>query len=270
VQRLALPVRSPPSERNHISHSSISTYASCPLRYYFHYVLDLPEDSVSSSLALGGSLHAGLELHFNELLVGNPAPGMDELLGVFWESWQTYADKRIAFGNGEDINSVARQAEQMFRAFQASSFAKPSGTIIGVEEEVRAQLVAGMPELLARIDLVTETEEELIVTDFKTARSAWSAEQVQSAASQLLLYHEAVQPLADGKPVRLQFAVLTKTKVPSLALHEVPADPQQIERTRRVVKTVWQAIETGHIYPNPSPLTCSTCPYRKPCRSWQG
>jgi ATP-dependent exoDNAse (exonuclease V) beta subunit len=38
--------------------------------------------------------------------------------------------------------------------------------------------------LLARIDLLIETDEELAVVDFKTARSRWSAEQAATHQSQ--------------------------------------------------------------------------------------
>src|SRR5262245_27894128 len=59
-------------------------------------------------------------------------------------------------------------------------------------------------------------------------------------------------------PIR---AVLTKTKVPSLTVHEVSLDPRLIERTKRTVERVWQAIQAGHFYPNPSPMNCSACSY---------
>ena len=50
--------------------------------------------------------------------------------------------------------------------------------------------------------------------------------------------------------------------------HTVSADPQRIDRTRAVVECVWRAIEAGHFFPTPSPITCGSCPYRKPCRAW--
>jgi putative RecB family exonuclease len=161
-------------------------------------------------------------------------------------------------------------ADRMFRAFQASDFARPQGTIIAIEEELRGDLVPGLPELLARVDLIVDTGEELVVTDFKTSRSQWSAEHVDDAADQLLLYHELVRNLADDRTVRLVFAVLTKTKMPELLLHPLPIDPKQIERTKRVVERIWLAMQAGHYYPNPSPLKCPSCPYRKPCRAWTG
>jgi hypothetical protein len=45
-------------------------------------------------------------------------------------------------------------------------------------------------------------------------------------------------------PIRLQFAVATKLKNPEVHLYQVDAEPQQIERTKRIVERVWEAIES--------------------------
>jgi hypothetical protein len=215
-------------------------------------------------------LHAGIEHHFRELLVGNEQPSLDTLLDVFWSAWHEHDGQTVILSKGEDINSVGALAERMFRVFQASLFAQPQGTILGVEEELRGPLLPGLPDLLARVDLLIEERDALVVSDFKTARTDWSEEHITDAASQLLLYHELAKPLADDKPVRLRFALLTKTKLPELILHEVPVDPRQIERTKRIVERVWRAIQAGQFFPSPSPLNCHSCPYREPCRAWSG
>jgi hypothetical protein len=119
------------------------------------------------------------------------------------------------------------------------------------------------------VDLVVETEDALQVLDFKTARSAWSADKVEEAAPQLLLYSEFAKTLVDSKPLRLAFAVLTKTQSPTLTVHDVPTDRRQIERMKRTIERVWKAIQSQNFYPSPS-LQCLTCPYREPCRSWTG
>jgi len=85
-----------------------------------------------------------------------------------------------------------------------------------------------------------------------------------------LLYHELAKPIADGRPIKLEFAVITKTKTPEVYRHEVWSDPQQIDRTKRVVERVWRAIESGSFYPAPSAMNCPGCPYREQCRSWNG
>jgi hypothetical protein len=70
--------------------------------------------------------------------------------------------------------------------------------------------------------------------------------------------------------VRLEFIVLTKTRVPELATHEVAADRHAIERTRAVVARVWDAMQNGVVCPNSSPLQCPTCPFRRECDVWGG
>src|SRR5437879_4668358 len=158
----------------------------------------------------------------------------------------------------------------MLRAFRECDFAYPGGVIVGVEEGLRGEAVPGCPELLARVDLLIDAGDELRLLDFKTSRSAWSIDKVEDAAPQLLLYSELAKTLADGKPLRLCFAVLTKAQVPVITLHHVPRDSQQVERTKRTVERVWHAIEGGHFYPSPSPMQCPSCPYRGPCRAWTG
>jgi CRISPR/Cas system-associated exonuclease Cas4 (RecB family) len=104
----------------------------------------------------------------------------------------------------------------------------------------------------------------------KTARSRWSRGQVEESAGQLLLYHELARGLAPRKTLRLQFAVLTKTKQPTLDMHEVASDRRQIDRMKRIVERVWRAISNRHFYPAPSAANCSGCPFRAPCRGWRG
>ena len=259
----------PPGERDYISYSAITSYQSCPLRYYFRYIAGLPERAVGASLVFGSAIHRSVEHHFNELLVGNEPPTMEALLGEYDRHWQETDVSVVKFGK-EDRDSLGTLAQRMLAAFQTSTLAKPEGHIIGVEEQLRGPVIADCPDLLGRIDLLVETRDELIVTDLKTSRSRWSAEQACDQAGQLLLYSELVRPLAPRKKLRLRFAVVTKAQKPSVDLHEVAADAKQVRRTKRIVEQVWRAIESRVFYPAPSPMNCTGCPFRKPCRDWTG
>lgn len=256
--------------RDYLSYSAVTTYQSCPLRYYFRYVAGLPERTVSASLVFGGAIHRAVELHFNELMAGNEPPSLESLIGEYDRHWQETGPEAVRFGKEDDVESLGGLAERMLTAFQGSSLAKAEGAIIGVEEELRGQAIPGCPDLLGRIDLITETPEAVIVTDLKTARTRWSKEQIEESAGQLLLYHELVRDFVPRKRLRLQFAVLTKTKQPAVDLHDVPVDGKQIDRTKRIVERVWKSIEARHFYPSPSPVQCHGCPFRAPCRNWNG
>lgn len=256
--------------RDYLSYSAISLYQSCPLRYYFRYVAGLPERTVSANLVFGSAVHRAVEHHFNELLAGNEPPTVDALIGEYDRHWQEADPQTVQFGKDDDVESLGQLAQKMFGAFQASPLASPTGQIIGVEEELRGQVVRGCPDILGRIDLLVETAEELVVTDLKTSRSRWSRDQADDSAGQLLLYHELVRDFAPRKRVRLQFAVLTKTKEPVMDVHEVPVNQKRIDRTKRIVERVWKAIDSQAFYPAPSPMQCPSCSFREQCRAWTG
>ncbi|MBR9804685.1 PD-(D/E)XK nuclease family protein [bacterium] len=258
-------------KRDYISFSAIATYQQCPLKYYFKYIVGLPEEVVSSSLVLGGAIHSAVEFHFNQLMIGNAAPDHDALLRSFWDEWRDRGEEvEIRFGKNEDVTKIADLADRILTEFRQSDLATPNGSILGVEEQLRGELIPGIPDLLARIDLITETDDELTITDFKTSRSRWSGVQAEDSGEQLLLYSELAKQLAPHKRMRLEFAVITKTASPVAERWPVTYDPARIDRTRQIVDHVWQAIQAGNFYPAPSPLSCGGCPFRDPCRKWRG
>lgn len=257
--------------RNYISHSAISTYCRCPLQYAFRYIEGLPEETVSSSLVFGRVIHAAAEHYFNELMYGASPPDQESLLAAFWDAWRCAAEEgEVLFGKGEDIHSLGELAKRVLAAFRESELAQPAGRLIGIEEELRGFLVSGVPDLLARIDLLIETDEALIIRDFKTSRNRWNEGQAENQAEQLLLYGELARHLVPGKPLRLEFVVFSKTKTPTVERHPVLYDPQRIARTKLVIQRVWRAIESELFFPTPSAMNCPGCPFQKQCRSWCG
>ncbi|MBI3866050.1 MAG: PD-(D/E)XK nuclease family protein [Planctomycetia bacterium] len=256
--------------RDYLSYSAVTTYQSCPLRYYFRYVLGLPEETVSSALVFGSAIHAALERFYRERMQGNSNPPLDLLQEAYQMAWRRFDDREIRFGKEEDQASLDNMANRILTTFHGSELACTPGRILGIEEEFRGELIPGCPDILARVDLLIETPDALVVTDFKTSRSRWNPEHVDESAGQLLLYHDLVRPLAEGRSIRLEFVVVTKTKIPDLTRHAVNFDRQRIERTKRIVKRVWTAIQSGLFYPVPSAMNCGGCPFRKPCRDWTG
>lgn len=256
-------------EVDHLSFSSIRTFQACPDRFMYRYLLCVPEETVPSNLVFGKALHAAVEHYLQKLLEGETT-SLDVLLDVFWHAWNVDAE-RVRFQLGEDLSTVGRQGDSLLRAFLRSPLARPGGRIIGVEEEMRAGVVPGCPDIVGRLDLLVETDDAVLVVDLKSSRCRWGSAKVAEAAPQLVLYGELVKPLAAGKPILLSFAVLTKTKHPTLTLHPLTIDAEDVEQTKAMVARVWRAIQTGAFYPNPSGMNCPGCPFRnRPCRAWIG
>jgi putative RecB family exonuclease len=260
----------PPPKRDYLSYSAVRTFQACPLRYRFRYIDGLPEDSVSSSLVFGSAIHAAVEFFFTQQLAGEEEPGLDELLGVYQQSWQDRGEDEVRFAKTETADSLHQMADRMLAAFLASDLTRQEGWILGVEEELRGELSPGLPDLLGRVDLLLETEDAVVVQDFKTSRSAWTAQQAEDQAEQLLLYADLVRGLVPGKQLRLQFAVLTKAKAPKVQLLEASFDQCKLDRTKRVFESVWTAIQSSYFYPSPSPMQCPGCGYRNQCGAWRG
>lgn len=256
--------------RSYLSWSQIETYRSCPAKYRFRYIDRFPEETVSAALVFGGGIHAALQLHFEALLAGEGAPGLDMLLDGFWTSWHERDDKKIRYGKNEDVNSIGQLADRMLRAFQASPLADPGGEILGVEEELRGSLAEDTPDLLGRVDLLVETRSELVVVDYKTARSRWSREQVEGAGEQLLIYGELIGQSLPERPIRLEYRVITKAKDPATERYVIANDPSRMERTKCAVQHVWRGIEAAIFFPAPSAMNCPGCPFREACARWVG
>lgn len=255
--------------RDYLSWSAISTYLRCPLKYQFHYLDQLPEEFVSANLLFGSGIHAALEAYFGEFLASRRPLGLDALLAVYYSTWSQADLGDVRFGDSEDLGSLGALAERMLQAFVASDLSRPTGSVIGIEEELRAPVIADCPDLLARLDLMVETDEAFVVTDFKTAKKRWSSGDVNAAEGQLIVYHELVRQFAD-KPIRLQFAVITKTKQPAIEIQPVHADFTRIERIRQLIQRVWASIQSGVFYPVPNAMNCPTCGFRERCATWNG
>jgi putative RecB family exonuclease len=256
--------------RDYVSWSALSTFRTCPLRYKFRYVDGLPEESVSSALVFGTGIHTAVEQHFQALLAGDEQPDVERLMFAYRRAWLPHEPDAISFSTKETRESLDDLASKMLTAFLASPMANVQGRVLGVEEEIRGMLVEGVPDLYGRVDLMTEDEASLVITDIKTSRGKWSPEQVEDSGEQLLLYSKLASEISPGKKIATRFLVLTKTKEPVVEEHVREVEPENVKRTLAGVERVWRAIESGVFYPAPSVVACSSCGYREACRAWVG
>jgi RecB family exonuclease len=261
--------------RDYLSHTQLALMRACPRKFAFGYVENAPRDFSPSSLLFGGAIHAALERHFRGLLEGQVI-GHVERLAAFDLAWRQGAsagdDVPVRYNAGESESSLRELADRMLGAFADSPLAHPGGEIVGVEEHLRVRLAADLPDLVAKVDLVHHDDAGVHIIDFKTARSRWSPERASEGSEQLQLYASSLRELAEGldAPVHLHLGVLTKTKSPVLQLLDIVTDPDRRERSTQAAREVWLAIEAGHYYPSPSPMNCTTCPYRSRCPAHAG
>ena len=263
-----VPVSSKPNGvagRDFVSWSQLNTFRRCPLQYRFRYIDKVKPEYIASSLLVGSAIHSAIELHHRRELEGAPLPGLDELEAQFCAEWKvrTEDSAEVRFSKREsDVDAVANLAKRMLNSFLESPHRHTGGVIIGIEERLSEKVLEGCRPMLGIVDLVFQSDDYLVVRDYKTAGRKWNQGNAESNAGQLELYGELVKRLMPGRKLRFEFIVLTKSKSPVVERFTVESNRRRIERTKLIANLTLDAIATGVFYPNKNPMTCSTSAYQ--------
>jgi putative RecB family exonuclease len=262
--------------RPYVSWSQVDQMRRCPRKFAYRYVEAASPAFVPSSLLFGKAIHAAIEHHLRRSLEGLSTEP-EALLSVYRDAWSSRdageADVPVRFNKDQDETTLAEQAGRVLDAFHGSELASlpgDGGDLLAVEESLVDRLDPDLPDVLARVDAVWRDQEALHVIDFKTSRSRWSADAAHEHADQLLLYQHLARGYAAelGLPIKLHFGVLGKQKTPSVQRLEAKASEARLQQVLDTLRTVWQAIQGGHFYANPSPMNCTTCPYQNRCPAY--
>lgn len=252
----------------HLSHSRISSYLSCSLKWKFHYIDHLKPAFTPAPLAFGIAFHEAVEEALAGLMVGSVSPA-PELVAIVARSLEEQdRDIPIQFADEGGTDAMLELATRMLTAW--TSWERPEARIIGIEHAFEVELAPGLPALVGRIDILEDHGEDgLWLVDVKTSAKRWSAREIDEHSGQLVLYREAMKGLAEemGKPVKLAYEVITKTKVPVVERYVIDRAPETIDRQRAIAVLVKRAVENGIFIPQPG-WACPTCPWAGPCREW--
>jgi putative RecB family exonuclease len=264
--------------RTYLSYSQVSTFQSCPLKWWYSYVAKAPPETVHCSLLLGSGIHAAIQAQEEAELAGDPRPTVDQLMVIFQSTWDREAVKAplIQYGANDTLESLQATAKQILQAWLDSPLSQPHPGTVAVEESLSVPLAPDLPDLMVRIDKLHVEEPQpgqnvLVVTDYKTTRSMWSPDTAQEHADQLILYAQAIQAMAQEfqATIQLRFVVLTKAKTPKIEAITIKPSQPRLKRTIHTVRQVFNAMQTGNVYPVPSQMNCASCPYAIRCESWQ-
>ncbi len=251
----------------HLSYSRMQAFLTCGLKFRFNYIDHIRPAFTPAPLAFGVAFHEAVEEALAGLMVG-AMPAVADLVAVVDRSLnEQNAETPIQFQDEGGKDAMLELATRMLTAWTA--WPRPAGRILAIEQSFELTLGAGLPPLVGRIDLVTDEPDAIVVTDLKTAKSRWSAREIDDHLPQLVIYREAVKDLARelGKPVKLAYEIVTKAKAPVVERHLVAHLGDGIERQAKIARLVVQAIETGLFVPTAG-WQCTTCPSAGACRDW--
>lgn len=262
--------RSASRNRPHWSYSQLSQYMRCPLQYYFERILKLPRPFISSGLALGSAVHEGLAAYHRGLQAGQETDVV-KIQTVVLATWANReAEAVIQYRDGEGRQEMVDQGIALLEAYMAAS---PPQNIVAVEHEMVVPLHTSRGDfldkpLVAVVDLLNREPTGLAVTEFKTSGRRYHEFEADTTL-QATCYAHAVQQRY-GETASVKYTVLVKTKKPSIQHLETARTDSDMGRLGDTVAAIERALEAEVFFPVESPLNCSTCPFRIPCRDWTG
>ena len=254
--------------RPHWSYSAITQYLRCPLQYFFQRVLGIPSHSIGTGLALGSAVHAGLA-EYHQRLQRKDVIDTEAVLKAFHECWdEKELNETIQYRDGDTREDSIEQGVHLLELYLKET---PPEGIIAVEQRILVPLYNSQGEyletpLVAITDLITETDAQLTVREFKTSGRAYSESDVASSLQPTCYVHAVRETL--GRDANVEYTVLVKTKTPKIQRLKTSRYAEDCGRLGDLVQTIQRAVDLGIFYPVESPMNCSTCPYRQPCREW--
>lgn len=256
---------------DYLSHSQLTLYIQCSLKYRFQYVDRLPKPFKPSGLAFGSALHSALAwLHQQRMKAqanGNGHITLERLLRIFSADWYAQqVETEIRWKEGEASLQLETMAAEMLRRY----FEEPYAPIKGAEIPFVVPLVdpaSGRDlgfTLEGYFDLVEEGDG---ITEFKSSAQALAQDDADEHL-QLTAYSYAYETLYQRPPKRLRIVDFVKQKKPKLIVLETRRTTADYERFFALVSQVLAGIGNRVFFPRPS-FWCKDCEYREHCIAWK-
>ncbi len=248
------------------SHSRLSTFEQCPLKYKFRYIDKIkPEIEKSIEAHLGTSVHNTLEWIYNSIKE-NPKspPSLDEIISYYIQSWQKdWTNEILIVKKQYTPKDYLNKGIQFLADYFQENYPFLDGTIecekkITIDLDENTKIQGFVDRLVHNIETG-----EYEIHDYKTANTLPTQEKMDQDR-QLALYSIAIKEIyGEDKEVKLVWHYLAYNhKIISRRTQE------QLEKLKEETKNLINQIEnTKEFVPNKS-ILCEWCEYKNICPEW--
>ena len=233
-----------------LSPSQASTFLGCSAKWYFRYMLELP-DPAGAGLVRGKAVHGVVEYAMKAKIEGyelEPAALGD----AYDDAWERAAEG-AQFAEYDDVDALKTSGAQLARKWleEAAPYIEPAACEVPVAGEIGGVRVRGIVDIL-------DTSGRVI--DLKTASRKPSGLSADHALQ--LATYAALTPGASGEA---RIDTLVSTKDPQLILTEHTPGPAGQRLVERIYPLVAEGIAGGLFTPNRGAMLCS----RRLCSFWR-
>jgi DNA helicase-2/ATP-dependent DNA helicase PcrA len=238
-------------ETHTFSASGLNTFADCPLRYKFQYVLLVPS-SPRTYFSFGQAVHSVIEQLSKDFVRGF-AFSKERALALLDAKWDA-----AAYPSKTQEAEDRRKADALLDTF-LSWQAQDTNTIVAAE--MRFSFRFSQRILKGSIDRIEQQPDGgLVVIDFKTGSSAGITKNTIREDIQMNLYCIAVQEIYGKLPVRASLYYLRDNKM----IDYIP-DEASIAAFRERLSGMIAAVCAEEFVAKPSFMGCKNCDYGDLC-----
>ncbi len=251
------------NESLRLSFSALESYAACPRRYYYGYVLGLPDDRSSPYTMRGTAVHNTIQW-MNEQRRDAAFPSEAQFVEQFRSSW-----KADGFESPAQERQVRQQSELMLRRFYAYERDQEREIL---DVEVRFDAPLGQHRIVGRIDCVSRRPDGTIeIIDYKTSKDVTKSKRELQLGIYQLAYkhlHPEMSPEAAiyllghklDRPGRFAQEFEEKKQIQTLGSDSDTIDATAgsiLETAGRILANEFQTVTTAY--------TCRDCAFRHVC-----
>ncbi len=250
------PIAPKPDDRPlELSHGQIDDYLTCPLKYRYAHVVQVPLGS-DPRVMYGIAVHHAIRVYHLHRMKGLPVTP-DDVVAAFEGAWSSegfysreHEERRLEEG---------RAALRRFVAREEATGRVPLAIELDFKFRVGQDLVKG------RWDRVDETRGEVVLVDYKTsdvedAEKAGERARQSLREDQLGLYALAYAETRQVTPARVQLHF-----VDSGVVGEAQVEPDHLSRATERVRAAAAGIRGAQFPPKPDQRNCGYCPYSRFC-----
>jgi ATP-dependent DNA helicase UvrD/PcrA len=245
----------PPDRPLELSHGQIDDWTTCPLKYRYAHIVQVPLGTDPRAM-YGIAMHHAIRVFHQHRMRGH-AIGADDVVRVFEEAWSSEG-----FYSREHEERRLEEGRAALRRFVHRETA--SGRLpLAVEMEFKFRL--GNDVVVGRWDRIDEIGGEIVLVDYKTGEIADRDKAEDRAAKslkdgQLGLYALGYAETRQAMPARVQLHF-----VDSGLIGEAKVEEKHLETARERVRAAAAGIRAAAFPPDPDQRKCGDCPYSRFC-----
>ena len=240
------------------SHSSISTFFQCPLKFKFRYIDRIkPEIKKTIEAFMGSVVHDSLEWLYHEVKKGN-LPLFSELQSQLIQRWKKDWEEDILIAKeGMKKEDYFESAFRFLKNYYETYHPFNQGEILGIEEKINIKLED--KEMVGYIDRLEKRGDEYYIIDYKTNNWLKSQEEIDND-TQLATYQIAVMERYNTDKVVLNWHFLNFNE-----LLQSKKTPEQINDLKKELLEKIKKIESEKEFKSCKSRLCDWCEFKSLC-----